>query len=354
MKRRVFLKVVGGAAGGCAVGLPSMLGANNSVANVPEEKVAGLPRRVLGRTGQKISVVGFPGLALMHYDQERCTTALHEAFDKGLNYYDVAPEYDQRRCETKMGIGLQGLDRSRYFLACKTGQRDKAGAQKELEESLKLLKTDYFDLYQLHHLRRPEEVKQALGPGGAIEAFVKAREQGKVKYLGFSAHTTKGALEVMKGFQFDTVMFPINFIEFMNLGFSKPVLDLARSQGVGVLAIKPLSMGAWPAGAEKKRNWWYRTTETDLETSLAMRFTLSQPGVVAGIPPSFLDLLDKAIVAAKSYRPINSEELAELQKIATNSLSVFKSEEDRVALNTRTTTPLYADSPYESCPHAAA
>ncbi len=355
MKRRAFLKVVGGAAGGYAVGLPSVIGAQNSAANGAGEEVAGLPRRALGKTGQKISVVGFPGLALVNCkDQEECTTALHRTFDQGLNYYDVAPEYDNRRCETKMGIGLQGLDRSRYFLACKTAKRDKAGALKELEESLKLLKTDHFDLYQLHHLRQPAEVKQVLGPGGALEALVQAREQGKVKYLGFSAHTTKGALGVMQGFKFDTVMFPVNFIEIMKLGFSQPVLELAREQGVGVLAIKTLSMGAWPQGAERKRRWWYRTTETDQETSLALRFTLSQPGVVAGIPPSFVDLTEKAIAAAKHYRPIGPEELAELQKIAAAGLSVFKSEEDRVALNLPSHTPIYADSPYECFAQATA
>ena len=84
-----------------------------------------------------------------------------------------------------MGIGLQGLDRSKYFLACKTKKRDKEGAREELEHSLKLLKTDHFDLYQLHHLVRPAEVKQALGPGGAMETILKAKEEGKIKYIGF-------------------------------------------------------------------------------------------------------------------------------------------------------------------------
>ena len=345
MKRRVFIKVVGGVAGSYAVGLPQMLAAADAPA--PEVKVNGLPHRLLGNTGQRVSVVGFPGLALTHYEQPRCTQALHESFDRGLNYYDVAPEYANGVCETRMGIGLQGLERSRYFLACKTAKRDKEGAQKELEQSLRLLKTDYFDLYQLHHLRRPEEVKQALGPGGALETFLKARDQGKVKYLGFSAHTTKGALEVMKGFRFDTVMFPVNFVEYFNLGFAKPVLDLAREQGLGVLAIKPLSMGAWPKGMERKRQWWYRTTETDKEVSLALRFTLSQPGVAAGIPPSFVDLTEKAIEAAKSLSPLTTEEMAELKTMAESSLSVFRSEEQQVALNVPFGTPIYPDSPYE-------
>ena len=86
----------------------------------PLEKAEGLPRRVLGRTGMKVSVVGFPGLALAKIDQEQCTTALHKVFDRGLNYYDVAPNYGNGDAEIKMGVGLRGLDRSQYFLSCKT------------------------------------------------------------------------------------------------------------------------------------------------------------------------------------------------------------------------------------------
>jgi hypothetical protein len=113
MKRRVFLKTVGGAAGAAALG-----GTEIFAAIEPQEKVAGLPRRVLGRTGQKLSVVGFPGLALTHCDQEQGTTALHDAFARGINYFDVAPNYGNGDAEIKMGVGLQGLERGKYFLAC--------------------------------------------------------------------------------------------------------------------------------------------------------------------------------------------------------------------------------------------
>src|SRR3974390_2555283 len=202
MKRRVFIKTVGGAAGVAALGLPQILDAAESV-----ETVAGLTRRPLGRTGQKLSVVGFPGLALTHCDQEKGTAALHNAFERGVNYFDVAPNYGNGDAEIKMGIGLQGIDRSKYFLACKTHKRDKAGAQIELERSLKRLKTDHFDLYQLHHLVRPSEVKEVFATDGAMEVIQKARDDGKIKYIGFSSHTTKSALDAMKRFKFDTVMF---------------------------------------------------------------------------------------------------------------------------------------------------
>jgi predicted aldo/keto reductase-like oxidoreductase len=350
MKRRTFLKGVGGIATGLTV--HSIVGCEQSLSKQQDDKVAGLPRRILGRTGEKVSIVGFPGLALSNYDQDRCNTGLLDAFERGVNYYDVAPAYGKDGdCEKKMGIGLQAvaIDRSSIFLACKTRMRDKEGARFELERSLKRLKTDYFDLYQMHCLRTPEEVKQALGPGGAIETFVKAKEEGKVRHLGFSAHTTQGAIEAMNGFRFDTVMFPINFVEFFKMGFGEPVLELANKQGAAVLAIKTLSKGPWPKGANRTRKWWYRATETQEEANLALRFTLSQKPVAAGIPPSFLDLLDKAIEAGRSYRPINEAEMLKLQEIAKDCESLFRREEEGVARGDLLHSPVYADSPHECC-----
>ncbi len=345
MKRRVFLGGMAGAAGSVALGHANALSAEPAQAPAVEQ-VAGLPRRPLGRTGRKVSVVGFPGLALIHYDQKTCTVGLRSALERGVNYFDVAPAYGNGQCETKMGIGLEGVDRDSYFLACKTKRRDREGAQKELDQSLRLLKTDHFDLYQLHHLRFPDEVKQALGPGGALEAIVKARDAGKVKFIGFSAHTTKGALEGMRGFRFDTVMFPINFVELLKRGFGQAVLDLARQQGAAVLAIKTMSRGRWPQGVQRMRQWWYRSVEEPDEVDLAWRYTLSQPGVVVGFPPAFLDLLDKAIAAGKQYRPVTEAEVARLREIAQTCLSVFEKEEAQVAFGP-CGRPVYPDSPHE-------
>jgi aryl-alcohol dehydrogenase-like predicted oxidoreductase len=342
MKRRAFLKTVGGAAGAAALAGPNIFAADQ-----PSEKVQGLPRRVLGRTGQKLSVVGFPGLSLIHYEQDKCSSAIHEAFDRGLNYFDVAPAYGDGVCETRMGIGLQGLDRSKYFLACKTKKRDKDGCRQQLENSLKQLKTDHFDLYQLHHLVRPAEVKQALGPDGALETILKAREEGKIKYIGFSAHTTKAALEALKGFKFDTVMFPINFVEYYTRDFGKDVLALANENGAAVLAIKPLSWGTWPSDTKKTRDWWYRSVEEQKDVTLALRFTLSQRGVVAGIPPSFLDLLDRTIEAGKAFTPLDDAAASQLKEMAANRESIFLREEQQVALNLPHWNPVYPNSPHE-------
>ncbi len=119
MKRRSFLMAVG-AVGGGSVAACGAEGAAEPTASKPRE----LPRRMLGRTGRKVSIVGFPGLSLIHEDQERCTQALHRAFKLGVNYFDVAPAYGDGDAEVKMGIGLQGLPRDEIFLACKTKKRD--------------------------------------------------------------------------------------------------------------------------------------------------------------------------------------------------------------------------------------
>jgi aryl-alcohol dehydrogenase-like predicted oxidoreductase len=342
MKRRVFLKTVGGAAGAAALVGPQLF------ADEPVEKVAGLARRILGRTGQKLSVVGFPGLALTKCDQEKGTAALHDAFERGVNYFDVAPNYGNGDAEIKMGIGLQGLDRSKYFLACKSHKRDKKAAKMELDRSLERLKTDHFDLYQLHHLVTPAEVKTALGPDGAMEAILEGKEQGKLKYIGFSAHTTKGALEAMKTFKFDSVMFPINFVEFYNRGFGKEILALAAEQGAGVISIKPISWGLFPKDSPKNREWWYSSVEDPKHVELAMRFALSQKGVVAGIPTSYIELLDKAIEAAKAFTPLDDAGAEQLRQLAANRESLFTGEEKQVAFNHPHANPHYPHHFHES------
>jgi predicted aldo/keto reductase-like oxidoreductase len=343
MKRREFLKVVGGAAGATALS-----GYLSPIAIA--ETVAGMPRRVLGRTGRNVSIICFPGLALTHdsYDQARCTKALHDALENGVNYFDVAPAYGNGKCETRMGIGLEGVDRGKYFLACKTKMRDKDGARKELETSLKLLKTDHFDLYQMHHVRSRAEAQQALGPGGALETFLKAKEEGKIKHIGFSAHTNYGALELLKGFKFDTVMFPINFVELYKIQFGEEVMKVANEQGAALISIKPMSHGGWPKGMQQTRKWWYRCTETDEEVARALRWTLSLKGVVSGVPPSWLDLVEKAIAAAKTYKPATDADVAELKKLAESGLSIFEREEKQFAMGGMSPHDLvYPDSPHE-------
>jgi predicted aldo/keto reductase-like oxidoreductase len=354
MERREFLKVAGAAAGSCALASNALLGAQTQQSS-GDAKPAELPRRPLGQTGEKLSVIGFPGLALCQQGQEEGTAGIHKAFDNGINYFDVAPAYGRDgECEIKMGVGLQGIDRSKIFLACKTKKRDAQGAREELERSLSRLKTDHFDLYQIHAVFTPEESQRALAPGGAIEMILKAKEEGKIRFVGLSAHTTRGALEMLKGFQFDSIMFPIDYVDYLQWGFGKAVIECAQERGTAVFAMKTLCAGAWPQGAARSRNWWYKTVETQEDVNLAVRFSLSQPGVVAAIPPSFLDLVDKSIVAGRAYRAITEVEVAKLQEMGIDCGSVFKKEDERVAMGLPLHQSHHPDSPHHYCPCAHA
>ena len=161
---------------------------------------------------------------------------------------------------------------------------------------------------------------------------MKAREQGKVRCLGFSAHTTVAALDVMNGFQFDTVMFPINFVDYFVNGFGKEVIQLANKQGAGLISIKIMSHGRWPQDSKRTRDYWYRSAETDDEIARVFRWTLSMKGLVAGIPPAWLDLNDKAIEAAKRYKPATADDAADLERLAASLLPLFRQEESRADL----------------------
>jgi predicted aldo/keto reductase-like oxidoreductase len=307
-----------------------------------------MPRRELGQTGAMLSVVGFPGLCLTHEDQAGANAGMRHAFERGVNYFDVAPAYGKNGdCEIKMGIGMQDLPRDQIFLSCKTKRRDRQGAREELERSLKRLKTDHFDLYQCHCFFKPGEVEQMLGEDGAMATILEAKQAGKIRYIGFSAHTTLSAVAALKAFDFDTVMFPINYVEDHLIGFGREVIDLAVEKNVSVISIKPTSAGAWPKDATKKRQWWYRTLETKEELNLALRFALGQKNVISAIPISFLDVLDRAIDAAKmGVDPLTEKESGTLRTMAQNSLSLFEGQQKRALAGDFT-----ADA---SCPRAYA
>jgi predicted aldo/keto reductase-like oxidoreductase len=322
MKRRTFLQTVGTAAGGLAAGFSPAFAAPDDPARKLIPHASGMPRRILGRTGQAVSIIGFPGLTLRKLDQPEANRFMRATFDQGLNYYDVAPAYGDS--EIKMGPALEGLPRDQIFLSCKTQKRDAKGAMEELERSLVRLKTDHFELYQLHVMSTAKESKQVFGPGGAMETLVKAREQGKVRWLGFSAHTKEAALDLLREFKFETAMYPVNFIEHYQHKFDPEVLTLARKNGTAVIAIKPISAGNWrPGEAKTRNNWWYRVLEQQGEITQAIRFALSLDPVVTALPTSFVDLTDMSIVAGKQYRPATNADLDSLRQLAEKYVPLF-------------------------------
>ena len=230
-----------------------------------------------------------------------------ESFDYGINYFDVAPFYGSGEAEQKLGHALRPY-RGRSFLACKTLERRARGASAELEQSLRALRTDHFDLYQFHAVTTEEEVAEIFSPGGAAEAFVRAREDGKIRFIGFSAHSVAAALAMMASFDFDSILFPVNFVCYAQGNFGPQVIKQAMKRNVSRIALKALAHSPW-----RKREvrtypkCWYRPVEDRSLARQALRFTLSE-GVTAVLPPGDERLFRLTLELAPELTPMSREE----------------------------------------------
>lgn len=284
---------------------------------------AGVPKRALGRTGERVSVIGLGGIVLMGAEQQAADRIVRNAIDRGVNYFDVAPSYGSGEAEEKTGRALERY-RDRVFLACKTARRDRAGAEEELQTSLKRLRTDHLDLYQLHGLSTKEEVQTALGPGGAMEAVTMAREKGAIRFIGFSAHSVDAALAAMEGFAFDTVLFPINWVCYLRGGFGPQVVKAAQDKGMGVLALKAMARGPWPEDALRATypKCWYQPISDPHEAALALRFALSLP-IAAAVPPGDESLFELALREAERFKPLSDEERKQLEALSAEREPLF-------------------------------
>ncbi len=315
MKRRDFIRATA-----LTVPLAGMFPAE--LLSLEREFVAGkIEKRSLGKTGVKISMIGFGGIVVMDATTEQAAARVKEAIDFGINYFDVAPSYGN--AEIMLGPALEPY-RKDVFLACKTGQRDKEGARRELEQSLKNLRTDHFDLYQLHAVTTLEDVNKIFGPEGAIETFLEAREEGKVRYLGFSAHSVEAALELMNRFNFDTILFPFNFATWNAGNFGPQVMEKAKEKEMGILALKAMARGPWKEGATRTvKKAWYEPLMDPEEAKKGLRFTLSHP-VAAAIPPGDEELFSLALRLAIDFKPLNASEVEEMKAKGLNTDPLFR------------------------------
>jgi aryl-alcohol dehydrogenase-like predicted oxidoreductase len=284
-----------------------------------------VPRRAY-RPGVELSVLGLGGLAVSRTDQATADRLVAEFVECGGNYFDVAPTYHD--AEDRLGPALAPY-RQGVFLACKTIQRTAEGARRELESSLKKLGTDHFDLYQLHGLGSMEEAQQVLAPGGAVEALLAARQAGKVRFLGFSAHSPEAAVHLMRSVPCDSVVFPVNFLRQSRANAAQPfaqtVLEEAARLGVSCIAIKGMALREARKGESPVKNCWYIPLAAPRAISLALRWTLAQ-GVVAALPPGNTDVCRLAIAAATQAdvtRPLTKAEYQELLSYAQGSEPLF-------------------------------
>ncbi len=282
-----------------------------------------MEKRPFGQTGRNLSVLGFGGIIVMDVSPAEADHYVGEAIDRGIDYFDVAPSYGN--AEEMLGPALKPY-RDDVFLACKTGRRDAAGAQEELDNSLRRLQTDHFDLYQLHAITSDEDVQQAFGPGGAMETFLRAREQGKVRHLGFSAHSVPAALAAMSQFDFDSLLFPFNYVTYEQAGFGPQVMEAAQSKGAARLALKGMARGPWRDGDPLKSEYpkaWYEPLADRTEAAMALRYTLSLP-VTSAIPPGDIRLFRLALDIADAFTPLTADEQEAMRAQAAADRPLFQ------------------------------
>ena len=191
----------------------------------------------LGNTGLKVSELGFGGIPILRLESNEAERIVRHAFDRGINFFDTANAY--RDSEAKIGETFAGM-RDRVIIATKTMRRDGKGALDNLEQSLRMLRTDYIDLYQFHQVAQENVWETICAPGGALEVLQKAKEAGKIRFLGITSHSRTMAIKLIQTGLFSTIQFPFNFIE------EAASVDLhpeARRLGLGILAMKPFAGG---------------------------------------------------------------------------------------------------------------
>ena len=246
--------------------------------------------RILGKTGLKISRLGFGGIPIQKLDGEASKKLMHQLKDVGINYIDTARGYTIS--EENLGYGLEGI-REHFIIATKSMSRDKAGMARDIETSLQKLRTDYIDIYQVHNAT-PEQLEQVCAPGGALEALMEAKAAGKIRHIGLTAHsldTFKLALDLD---WVETFMFPYNIVE--NQGES--LIRKCAQKNIGFVVMKPLAGGAIESG------------------TLALRYICANPDVTVVIPGmgDEKEIAENAAACADTS-PLTAEEKAAINEV---------------------------------------
>jgi hypothetical protein len=243
-------------------------------------------KRKLGKTGFDVSPVVYGGIVSMSDGQDASDRYVSWAIDHGINYFDVAPTYGD--AQEKLGNSLKPY-RNDVHLACKTMERRADGVKRELEESLKLLHTDYLDVYQMHALESVDEVETAFGKGGAMEVMLRAKEEGIVRSLGITCHNEDAALLALSLYDFDTVLFPTNWGLHLGKNFGERLSKFSIEKDFGFLGMKSLIHRTWKNENEQKDSGypksWCKPIIRDEEFAIvAMKYALSL-GVDTLVPP---------------------------------------------------------------------
>jgi len=283
-----------------------------------------IPVAPFGRTGHESSRIIFGAAALASMSQERADGLLRLLLEHGVNHIDTAAGYG----DSELRIGpWMAEHRDDFFLATKTGERTGDGARAELERSLERLQVPSVDLIQLHNLVEPDEWDVAHGPGGAVEALARARDEGLVRFVGVTGHGNRIArmhLRSLERFPFDSVLLPYSFVGLQDPAYRVDVeelLSLCAERQVAVQTIKAVARRRWPADHEGPRFSWYEPLPDDQPLARAVRWVLADPQLFlntssdARLLPSILDTAETA-----AQRPADDEMQADLDALAVEPL----------------------------------
>lgn len=280
-----------------------------------------MERRRLGKTGHMSSILTFGSAAFWQVSPAEAEAAIELATEHGVNHFDVSPTYGQ--AEVRLGPWME-KHHEEVFLACKTIERSRTKAWETLKRSLETLKVDYFDLYQFHGVNDLETLNVVLGPGGALEAVLEARDQGLVRYIGITGHRPFVQVEALNRFDFDTVLFPLNrvlaahrndYTDFTVL------LSLVEQKDVGTIAIKAVAKRPWQAAMHMYRTW-YEPFNEQAEIDKSLWYALSQ-GITTAAMPADLSLWPLVIDSAERFRALNAQEQEEAVSEARRYRPIF-------------------------------
>lgn len=284
-----------------------------------------MEKRRFGRTGHQSTVAIFGAAAFWEIEQKEADRIMEMVIEAGINHIDVAPSYGQ--AELRVGPWLK-TERKRFFLGYKTMERTKEGALREMHESLKRLQTDSFDLYQCHAVTTMDELDAIFAKGGAMEAMISAREQGLTKYIGITGHGVNAPtiyLEALRRFDFDSVLFPMNFVQMAMTEFRKSaeeLISVCKAKDVGTMIIKSITKGPW-GDKPKTATTWYEPFDKLDEIQRGVNFVLSYD--VTGIcTAGDINILPLVIQACENFTPLDAQDQEELINSGAQFEALFK------------------------------
>ncbi len=294
MKRREFLKAI------------AVTGIASSLDPVLSAAAGSIPRRTLGHTGEKVSIVGLGGYHIGNQkDESESIRLIRMALDEGINFLDNCWDYNGGQSEIRMGKALRDGYRQKAFLMTKIDGRDTKTASNQIDESLRRLQADHIDLLQFHEVIRMNDPERIFAAGGGMEAAVKAKEAGKIRYIGFTGHKSpeihRHMLEVadQHKFLFDGVQMPLNVMDAHFDSFEKTVLPILVQKSIGVLGMKPMGSGS--------------ILKSKVVTPIeCLHYAMSLPTSVVITGCDSMEVLQQALKTAREFKPLDETQRAAL------------------------------------------